>query len=1316
MNREDLLAELPAPHDDEPPSLRSDIVDELLDHLQCAFRREVLKDGDEGAAEKRVLDRFGDPRKLARRLWRQAMWSRIMGKRILSGLQWLLTLAAVFLAGAVFWQQSALLTEIQTARKEQRAEQQALAVTLNRLFPAQPAAAVLAPGEGPGMTDGATITPAGGGMSGFPGEPSPGKLVVRLTQDSESKRNLVTSNLQLRGRSNHRPARITPLTHKSEAIAGAMFEFEHLVLDRYELAIELPDGQKCTKSVVIHDANLRTVELSCPPSRNKVPVRITVPPLPDDLRDAGWKLNCSFDEQALVKTKMADWKPAQMTSYYVRFDPQTGQINWLQEGGGMGGGMGMGMGGGMGGGLSKTANLSQVNDADRLLFLLTGPVLMRFQLTLSPGPGGSASLASLESVTWPPMKPGERYSPLTRTVEPGENVWELELPEDLIAAARKRMAERDKPSALADSPAEEKPFGPPPGDAPLKSPTVKVIENEAKPPLGDRGRVTVRLTNHTKDGPVVGSVNVTLVDENQVPAVRQLMIQPDAQGRCEFERIEPGRYLLEIQFGDGRLCRAKLPVLRAGKELVEEVVCPPPATKTSVLATAPPIPEDLRRAGLYLGAAVFPCERKFEGRIWGKPNGKARSLIFQPETGQLAQADNADLSQDAPEDRLAFVPAGPYRLQLTLNYVTDPKDGNRTILLADWPSDPRDDPDQPDLTAEAGEENRWDIKPADEFWKTARKALAEFEDAATKAEDDDAPPAGEKSSTNSVSGASLRLVAVGEYDDKPVKDVRVTLYCDTGDLTAIPDEIETKSIDKLGAVSFSGLKPGLHYARITSLQNRLSSTFRFDLVNGQATGNAILMPTSVLAASLTFRTNLPDDLAQANVKLCFRINSTSREVNRQHWAFVGELFENYVVGPRGYEGMLQLPRVRRDQRPAFVEGRHRMKPSAEREITVPVLPLSVYELALICPAPRSTDPDSQPDDSRKEQWIVCATPTIPKREHPNEVPFDSPASRFTPVELRPNEWVISIPEDMIATARKRLAELEGKPKDETDDAPKGTEDGAAVDAGAGTITIFARRETAGLVPVPNMKFAVWPMNGDQRLNAVMWSQTDAEGKAVLAKLEPGRYQINVGVPDGGCNGFWDFRIRPGDNVVRQVLVPVVPRVPVKLTTSLPKELAEAGVRLCVTFRPETAVRHGVEVHASQPNGLGWSVSYLVGPEGPGIFRTRTHRTVELDRPKFSGKFEPAESDDGTIELPAVRLRVASLGLIGPTTLTEQDKKKTLIAEGETIWEYLEQAKESKIQNEFLPAADQKNEWHIQIPDDVLLPAWRKLAELDKKPE
>ena len=44
--RDTLLTLLPPPRDDEPASLRQDIIDELADHLACAYNRELLRGAD----------------------------------------------------------------------------------------------------------------------------------------------------------------------------------------------------------------------------------------------------------------------------------------------------------------------------------------------------------------------------------------------------------------------------------------------------------------------------------------------------------------------------------------------------------------------------------------------------------------------------------------------------------------------------------------------------------------------------------------------------------------------------------------------------------------------------------------------------------------------------------------------------------------------------------------------------------------------------------------------------------------------------------------------------------------------------------------------------------------------------------------------------------------------------------------------------------------------------------------------------------------------------------------------------------------------
>lgn len=74
---------LPPPHESEPSNLRRDIVDELADHLAMAMQRELRRNEDEHVARRAVLNRFGDPSALARRLWWDAMKETIMRDRLM---------------------------------------------------------------------------------------------------------------------------------------------------------------------------------------------------------------------------------------------------------------------------------------------------------------------------------------------------------------------------------------------------------------------------------------------------------------------------------------------------------------------------------------------------------------------------------------------------------------------------------------------------------------------------------------------------------------------------------------------------------------------------------------------------------------------------------------------------------------------------------------------------------------------------------------------------------------------------------------------------------------------------------------------------------------------------------------------------------------------------------------------------------------------------------------------------------------------------------------------------------------------------------
>jgi len=112
--RQALSAELPPPRDDEPPSLRQDILDELADHLACAYKRELLRGAAATVAQTRVLEQFGDPAAVARRLWFDAMKGKIMTQRIAIGACLLLLTGFCGAAVALFWQQS-LRAQLQAA-------------------------------------------------------------------------------------------------------------------------------------------------------------------------------------------------------------------------------------------------------------------------------------------------------------------------------------------------------------------------------------------------------------------------------------------------------------------------------------------------------------------------------------------------------------------------------------------------------------------------------------------------------------------------------------------------------------------------------------------------------------------------------------------------------------------------------------------------------------------------------------------------------------------------------------------------------------------------------------------------------------------------------------------------------------------------------------------------------------------------------------------------------------------------------------------------------------------------------------------------
>ncbi|WP_339727233.1 hypothetical protein [uncultured Gimesia sp.] len=93
------IEDFPPQRDDEPSSLRQDIIDELSDHFACALNRELLKNLDAQIAKQRVINQFGDPIKIACQLWLDAMKEKIMSQRIMTGVSAVMAVCCLAVVG-----------------------------------------------------------------------------------------------------------------------------------------------------------------------------------------------------------------------------------------------------------------------------------------------------------------------------------------------------------------------------------------------------------------------------------------------------------------------------------------------------------------------------------------------------------------------------------------------------------------------------------------------------------------------------------------------------------------------------------------------------------------------------------------------------------------------------------------------------------------------------------------------------------------------------------------------------------------------------------------------------------------------------------------------------------------------------------------------------------------------------------------------------------------------------------------------------------------------------------------------------------------
>ncbi|MEN6625428.1 MAG: permease prefix domain 1-containing protein [Candidatus Sumerlaeia bacterium] len=128
---EELRRAMPGPHEREPRSLRRDIEDELADHLACSIERERARGLGDAQARAAAIERFGNPGRIARKLWMQAMKEHIMRDRLIVAVNILLAVVIIFAAVMVY-----------RISEQSRQSNLALVSALERIGKAQAAPAV----------------------------------------------------------------------------------------------------------------------------------------------------------------------------------------------------------------------------------------------------------------------------------------------------------------------------------------------------------------------------------------------------------------------------------------------------------------------------------------------------------------------------------------------------------------------------------------------------------------------------------------------------------------------------------------------------------------------------------------------------------------------------------------------------------------------------------------------------------------------------------------------------------------------------------------------------------------------------------------------------------------------------------------------------------------------------------------------------------------------------------------------------------------------------------------------------------------------
>ncbi len=251
----DLSAGLPAPRDDEPEMLRQDIWDELNDHLASACDQEQQRlllagstdpDNVKQTAMQQVLERFGNPVHIARRLWWDAMWERVMTQRTQTTALVVVALVAIAMFFLMWQQTGANRQLIADNQKLQTALLEQLDKLANRPEPA-PAAVSTAPSEW-------------------------NRLKVVCRWDTDSGAPAADVRVRVVGASDNVTG-IPPIDQQSNS--DGQVDVGLLLYGQYQLTAETPAGLIYETLISMHPGTDSTITLACPSGLGETAIKLT---------------------------------------------------------------------------------------------------------------------------------------------------------------------------------------------------------------------------------------------------------------------------------------------------------------------------------------------------------------------------------------------------------------------------------------------------------------------------------------------------------------------------------------------------------------------------------------------------------------------------------------------------------------------------------------------------------------------------------------------------------------------------------------------------------------------------------------------------------------------------------------------------------------------------------------------------------------------------------------------------------------------------------------------------------------------------------